>query len=304
MTRTAAAHVLAGGFALLALTSGAFAPLTAASRAQAQEQVLYVSAYDTATRAPVPDLGPEAFIVREDGVQREILNVTPATDPMALAIVFDNSAQASSTVSDLRRGLQTFLTAVDGIGPTALVGIADRPTIVADYTTDTSALTEAAGRIFAVPGSGATLLDAIREVAGGLGRRSETRASIVLVVTERTEFSQLHHQQVLDALDESGAALHALVLVNPGAELRDPPARERAIVLDQGTALTGGVRFDVLSSIAYEGRLREMAALLTSQYRVTYARPDSLIPPEETEITAAKPGLTARGTPARNGPQP
>ena len=42
-----------------------------------------------------------------------------------------------------------------------------------------------------------------------------------------------------------------------------------------------------------------LAASLKSQYRVVYARPASLIPPEKIEVTSAKPGLDARGTPAR-----
>ena len=35
---------------------------------------------------------------------------------------------------------------------------------------------------------------------------------------------------------------------------------------------------------------------LTHQYKVTYARPQSLIPPEKVTVAAAKPGITARGT--------
>jgi len=40
----------------------------------------------------------------------------------------------------------------------------------------------------------------------------------------------------------------------------------------------------------------QLAAELTHQYKVTFARPQSLIPPEHTTVTAARPGLTARGT--------
>jgi hypothetical protein len=32
---------------------------------------------------------------------------------------------------------------------------------------------------------------------------------------------------------------------------------------------------------------------------VTYARPQSLLPPERVTVTAAKPGLTVRGTPMK-----
>jgi hypothetical protein len=71
--------------------------------------------------------------------------------------------------------------------------------------------------------------------------------------------------------------------------------RERDIVLDQGTTLTGGRRDNVLTSMSLEPKLKELAAELTHQYLVTWAHPESLIPPERTTVAAVRPGLTARG---------
>jgi hypothetical protein len=48
--------------------------------------------------------------------------------------------------------------------------------------------------------------------------------------------------------------------------------------------------------MALGAKLTQLANELTHQYRVTYARPQSLIPPERVTVAAAKPGLTARGT--------
>jgi len=45
--------------------------------------------------------------------------------------------------------------------------------------------------------------------------------------------------------------------------------------------------------------MKQIANELTHQYRVTYARPDTLIPPEQVTIAAAKPGLTVRGVPMK-----
>ncbi|MGE3188453.1 MAG: hypothetical protein AB7N90_02125, partial [Vicinamibacterales bacterium] len=81
--------------------------------------------------------------------------------------------------------------------------------------------------------------------------------------------------------------------------LGDSPARERATVLDRGPIESGGTRVDVLCSMAYVTRLSELAAILTHQYKVTYARPGSLIPPETVEVSATAAGIEAHGTPAR-----
>jgi hypothetical protein len=89
------------------------------------------------------------------------------------------------------------------------------------------------------------------------------------------------------------------VLTNPSASLRSDEARNRAFVIDQGPRETGGIRWDVLAASAFENQLRELAGVLTGQYRVVYARPESLIPPERVEVSAVKAGIDARGAAAR-----
>lgn len=295
MTCRSAIGFGAGGVAVLVLSAILFA--------QAAERVLYVSVFDEKTRAPVTGLGPDAFAVKEDGVSREVLRVTAATSPMPVAILIDNTEGATKTISDLRKALATFLRELDGIGPIALVSVADRPTILLDYTTDQKKLQDAAGRVFAVPSSGATLLDAIVEIGKGLEKREADRAAMVVVTTENTEFSNRQYRDVLQGLAKSGAMLSAVVFTTPGGSSHlDDPARQRDSVLDLGPRNSGGTRVDVLTSLAYESRLQQLAALLKTQHRVVYARPQTLIPPERVEVAATKPGLEAHGGPARGQP--
>lgn len=267
--------------------------------AQSAERVLYVSVWDDKTRAPITGLGTDAFVVREDGTAREVLRVEPATTPMPIAIVVDNSQAATPTIADLRKALTTFVKALDGIGPVAIIGVADRPTILRDYTTDQKQLQDGIQRVFAMPGSGATLLDAVVEVSQGLAKRDADRAAMVVITGENREFSTRHYQDVLDALARGGAMMHALVLTGPGAAQLNDEARNRASVLDAGPRNSGGTRIDVLTSQAFESRLQELAAILKSQHRVIYSRPQTLIPPEKVVVTTNKPGLAASGALAR-----
>jgi von Willebrand factor type A domain len=292
MTCRSAIRFAAGGVAVLVVSGTLLA--------QSLERVLYVSVFDEKTRAPVTGLGPDAFSVKEDGIRREVLRVTPATTPMPVAILIDNTEGATKTIADLRRALATFLRELDGIGPVTLISVADRPTILLDYTTDQKKLQDAAGRVFAVPNSGATLLDAIVETSKGLEKREADRAAVVVVTTENTEFSNRHYQEVLEALTKGGAMMSAIVFTTPGAgNIHDDPARQRDSVLDLGPRNSGGTRVDVLTSLAYESRLQQLAALLKNQHRVVYARPQTLIPPERVEVASAKTGLEAHGGPAR-----
>lgn len=290
---------MSGFLARFAAGSVAVLVCSGALLAQANERVAYVSAFDEKTRAPITGLGVRDFVVREDGAAREVLAVTPATSPMAVAILVDNTQAATNNIADIRRGLQSFVKALDGIGPVSIVGVADRPTILRDYTTSQQQLLDGANRVFAMPDSGATLLDAVVEISRGLEKREEDRAAMVIVTTENIEFSTRHYREVLEALARGGAQMHAVVMNTPAGTALNDPARNRAHVLDVGPKSSGGTRADILSSQAFEGKLTELAAILKSQHRVVYARPQTLIPPEKVEVSAAKPGIVATGGPAR-----
>jgi hypothetical protein len=283
----------------ISVPSAALAISVPSAAAQANERVVYTSAFDEKTRAPITGLGVRDFVIREDGAAREVLRVTPATSPMAVAVLVDNTQAATNNIADIRRGLQSFIKALHGLGPVSIIGVADRPTILRDYTTDQKQLLDGANRVFAMPDSGATLLDAVFEISRGLQKREEDRAAMVIVTTENVEFSPRHYQEVLDALARGGAQLHAVVMTTPAGSGLDDPARNRAHVLDVGPKSSGGTRTDILTSQAFEVKLQELAAILKSQHRLVYARPQTLIPPEKIEVSAAKPGIVAAGGPAR-----
>jgi VWFA-related protein len=272
----------------------------ATSHAQAVQRSLYVSVLNDAG-APVPDLGPSDFIVREDGLAREVLRVAPATDPMQIAVLVDNSQAARDDIADLRKALHAFVTAMTagsaagGKNELAIIGLADRPTILTDYTSDRTKLLKGVDRIFSTPQSGTLLLQAIIEACQGFKKHEAARPVIVAVTTEGPELSDRYYDLVLEPLLASGAAFHAIVLGPPGGGTSDA-ARDRGVVLDRGTRETGGRHDNVLTSMSLTSKLAEVAAELTHQYKVTYARPQSLIPPEHVTVAAAKAGMTARGT--------
>ncbi|MBI2833729.1 MAG: VWA domain-containing protein [Acidobacteria bacterium] len=264
--------------------------------AQANERDLYVSVLDAAG-APVKGLTASDFIVREDGVQREVLRARPATQPMTIALILDNTQAATTTINDLRNALKTFVNRMAAAHDIALIAFGDRPTVITEYTRDAALLQKGIGRIFAQPGSGSYLLEALIDTARGLRKREAERPVIVLVTTEGPEFSNQHYDMVLEPLRDSGAALHALVLTLTATPPMTDEARNRNVVLDRGTSLTGGRRDNLLSSLALRTKLEELARELSNQYVVTYGRPQALIPPEKIEVRATQPGLTARGTP-------
>jgi hypothetical protein len=218
---------------------------------------------------------------------------------MQIALLVDNSQAAEPFIRDYREALVAFINgiAADPSGvkhQMSIVTLGERPTINTEYTTDTAQLVKGAQRIFATTGSGTYLLDGIIEVSQGIKKRESARPVIVAVTTEGPELSDRVYQAVLEPLRDSGATLHIIVVGTPSNEDHD-----RSIVLDRGTHDTGG-RFDtVLTSMSLPAEMKQVAAELTHQFKVTYSRPESLIPPEQVTVTALKPGLTVRGTPVK-----
>ena len=288
--------------AVVFLVSSATALRPAPLAAQAQQRAMYVSVLKADTGAPVAGLGPSDFIIHEDAATREVLKVAPAGEPMQIAVLVDNSQAASDDIQQMRAGLHAFVAtmttplASGRKNELAILTLADRPTIVTDYTTDRAALDKGVDRIFSMPQSGMLLLDGLIEASKGLTKRGADRPVIVALTTEGREFSSRHYDQVLEPLHDARAAFHAIVVGPPATGAADW-VKNLGMVLDQGTRESGGRRDNVLSSLAVPKSLASLADELQHQYLVTYARPESLIPPEHVTVSVKGAGLVARGTP-------
>lgn len=290
--------LLQSTLALLTLAvAAAWAPVALPVSAQSpnRDHTVFVSAVDSKGE-PVENLDADAFVVREDGVRREVLRVSRANEPMDVAILIDNSAAVARDVTRFRAGLKEFVMRMAPGNKVAIIGLASRPTILVDYTDDMERLNEGVG-LFAMPDSGMTLLDAIRETTLGLTKRETPRAVIVPVITDGPEFSNRYADDLIKGLVAARVSMHA-VTVGLFPFNNDQPVRERLLLLETGTRDTGGQRISLLNAMGIEAALPRLARELLSQYKVVYSRPESLIPPKKVTVSSGRKGLTVRGGPA------
>jgi hypothetical protein len=267
--------------------------------AQPRERELYVSILDKDKHAITTTPQPQDLVVREDNVVREVLRIVPATEPMQVALLVDNSQAATRAIQRMREGITQFVNLMaNGRNEISIVTMGDRPTLVVDATSDADKLKKnGADRLFAQPGSGTYLLESIIETSKGFRKKESPRPVIVALLTEGTEFSNQHYDDVLKALKESGTEFFALTLSEAQTDDRSDPARNRNVVLDRGTRETGGRREILLSDMAIQGAMTSVADELLHQFKVTYGRPESLIPPEHITVQANYPAWTARCVP-------
>jgi hypothetical protein len=286
--------LVAGGALLLILTA------IAVPRAQTLQRGIYTSVLDKDGK-PVAGLTPADFVVREDNVGREILRVEPATQPMQIALLVDNSQRSNTNIRDIREAAAAFIKGVTGPGmknEVAVIAVAERATILVDYTTDQAKLLKGAA-LFTQPGSGAYMLDALWETSRGFKKREAARPVIVAIATNGPELSNRYRDQVLGAIKDASASLHIVMVGPPPTDFVSSEGRERAYIYSEGPDQTGGRYENVLAATALPQRLAQVADELTHQYVVTYARPQSLIPPERVKITGKRDDLVVRGQPAR-----
>jgi VWFA-related protein len=258
----------------------------------ARTRDIYVSVVDR-QGAPVTGLTAADFTVREDGVVREVLDAKPATEPLQIALLIDDSAAASDATLYLREGLVAFLERMRGHAEISLMTTGERPTVVSNYTSDTEALTQRVKRIFPRTNAGAYLLDAIGEASQAIAKREAKRPVILAITFEGTEFSNRQYDAVLRELQKSGAALHVVAIGTPDVGMSDEQ-RNRGMVLAEGTSRTGGRRDQVLAVSGLPDKIKQAADELLNQYVVTYGRPDKLIPPEKIAVSSTRSNVTVR----------
>src|SRR4029077_8963435 len=154
-----------------------------------------------------------------------------------------NSARSNNNIRDIREATNAFIKGVTGSpvkNEVTALALAERPTMMVDYTVDQAKLLSGAGRLFTQTGSGAYLLDGIFETAQGFNTREASRPVVVAISTNGPELSSRYHDQIIGALHGVGASFHVVMVGQPPTDVISSEGRERALTLSQGTEETGG----------------------------------------------------------------
>ena len=275
---------------LLLFVAAALADAPTAAGRDAQREAVERHVFVTVTDArgqPVEGLTPADFVVREDGVVREVLRVAPTAPPSHVALLADNSGASAPLLIELRAGLLKFvlsMTALPAPPSMSLITVAERPATAVPYTTSDIVLERGIERLFPRPNSGSYLLDAVVEACEAFRKMGAERPAVVAFAIEASPaFSNHLHTRVADALKEAGASLWTIqVQENRPADSLE--ARERDRLVNDVTAWSGGRHTPVLSPQGIEQAFVRTSAAMLGRYDVTYGRPDALIPPDRLTV--------------------
>jgi len=248
-----------------------------------------------ASGAPATGLSAADFIVREDGVPREVIRVGPAPPPSHVLLLVDDSNSMQFRIAFLRSALAKFIPQMAALNPApqlSLMTFGERPTRRVAFTANAASVEQAAKRLFPISGAGAYFLQGIVEACQDLRKRAAPSPVIVAFVAEASpEFSNDSRKQVAAALESAGASLWVVALQETSNADRSPEGYERAAVLGDVTVLSGGMTRMILGDQSIEPAFGGLASLLTSRTLVFYGRPESTIPPASIEVTTKRPDV-------------
>jgi VWFA-related protein len=226
------------------------------------------------TGTPIRDLTARDFVVKEGGKKLEVIDAELAADPLSVALMLDMASPvrgAAPPIRDLRNGATAFVTTVHGANPDAQIALwefASAALVTVPFTNKTDDLTGAVARLVSNHQTGAVLLDAAEKAGKQLAeRRTRRRAIVTADFTSPESSTDGMLQRAGDSIANSGATFWAVSVRGTGGT---SPIREE--LLDQMTKATGGKRYVGSDTSALEGMLKKVAASLTSQYFVKFAR--------------------------------
>jgi hypothetical protein len=261
-------------FAVAALLSLALA----APPAQTQKSII-VTVLDQSGTA-VKDVAPADLAVQEDGSMREVVDVKPATDPMTIALLVDNTKPVVGQevpTRELRAGLTTFVQKIQQANPASAIGIwefAGAGVMTQKPTVKTADLTRNISHMFPGQQSGGVMLEALVDASKELSKKgSGPRRVIVSVSFNSAEVSTMQTQDVASAMHKAGVSFWAVSIQSNNDNNSAGNASAREYIIESITAASGGARLTGVTAISLESQMAKVADALLSQHVVTYARP-------------------------------
>jgi hypothetical protein len=284
-------------------------PRAVARADQGKERQVLITVLDANDR-PIRDLKASEFLVREDNQNREVTHAELTTEPLFVVLLVDTTKPPmgiTPPTQDLRSGLAQFVATVTAASPDAEIALMEyggAAVMTVNFARTTDDLDKAIQRMLPSQRSSGVLLEGLVEAGKALSKRASPRRAIVATNFSWTESSALVPKAVADSVIKSGATVWAVTFQGAtsssnfqiGSQSVDNEMNaNREIVLNNLPPMTGGLRLTGVTPTALGSMLEKVAQALTSQYVVTYVRPDG--PPAKVVQATATRGARALTAP-------
>jgi VWFA-related protein len=226
------------------------------------------------------------FTVWENGVERRVMNVSPANEPFNLVLLLDVSGSVEERMDFIRKAARDFLRTASPQDRISIISFRDDIQVIADFSTDRQMLSRKLDEIDA--GGGTALYDALGYVLSEPLRRLRGERTAIVVMSDGDDNkSFVPFPAILEALSESGALVYPLYVPSglipessvPKPEITIDPLRTRYLTLTtraegEGRKLataSGGIYYPIRRLEDLQKAYDDVVAQLRSAYTITYA---------------------------------
>lgn len=264
----------------------------------------------------IPNMRLSDFAVYEDGAQRRVVDVTPATEPFNLILLLDVSGSVEERIDFIRKAARDFLRSASPQDRIAITSFRDDIQVISDFTTDRAVLSKKLDDIDA--GGATALYDALAfSLVDTLKPLRGERTAIVIMSDGDDNKSFVPFPSILEATIESGALIYPLYVPSgliPESSVPKPmvtvdPMRTKYLTITTRAAEEGQKLADVSGGVFYSiKRLEDLqkayddvVAQLRTAYTITYSS-DAGATHRRLRVRTNREGAYVRLSPAISAP--
>jgi Ca-activated chloride channel family protein len=207
------------------------------------------------------------FQVWEDKVEQKVEYFNAEDVPISIGIIFDVSGSMKEKIGTAREAAATFLKTGNPDDEYFLVTFANRPEVVADFTTD---VTKLQSKLLLTPAKGMTAMyDSVYVGLEKLKEGTNPKKALLLITDGEDNRSRYTFQNVKDFVKEQDVQIYGIGIVDEWNSQLSAGHTGRAMI-EELADLTGGRAFFPDSVYELEDICTKIAVELKNQYVLGY----------------------------------
>lgn len=260
----------------------------------------------------IPGMQVADFSVYEDGAERKIVNVLPASEPFNLVLLLDVSGSVEERIDFIRKAARDFLGTASPQDRISIISFRDDIQVISGFSTDRSLLSrkldeiDAGGATALYDAIAYTLVDTLKPLRG-------ERTAIVVLSDGDDNKSFVPFPAILEATVESGALIYPLYVPSglipessvPRPSITVDPMRTRYLTIttraaEEGQKLataSGGVFYPIKRLEDLQKAYDDVVAQMRTAYTITYASNANGTGHRRIRVRANREGASVRLSP-------
>ena len=261
----------------------------------------------------ISDMRDADFVVYEDGSERHIVTVTPASEPFNLVLLLDVSGSVEERIDFIRKAARDFLRTASPQDRISIISFHDDIRVISDFTTDRSLLSkrldelDAGGATALYDALGYTLVDTLKPLRG-------ERTAVVIMSDGDDNKSFVPFPAILEAVVESGALIYPLYVPSglipessvPKPSLTVDPMRTKYLTIttraaeegEKMASVSGGLFYPIKRLDDLQKAYDDVVAQMRTAYTITYSSTGGGTGHRRIRVRANRDGASVRLSPA------